>query len=477
MKNDFSLAVTQLAAERNLPKEAVFKSIEAALISACKKEGIGSPHNVLVKVHPDTGEIKIYTQKLVVEEPSDTLSEISLEVAHKIKEDAQLGELVPVKTVPFHGGRIIAQTAKQVVMQRLREAERESILQEYGGKEGIIVSGIVQRVEPKQIIVNLGKVETILPLSEQIRTERYRVGQRVKAYLLEIGRTNKDPRLLVSRTHPDFLRRLFEMEVPEIHDGIVEIKNIAREAGIRSKIAVSADQEGVDPIGTCVGFRGLRIQNIIGELKGEKIDIIEWSPSTRTFIAKSLSPAHVIDVEIVNEEERTALAVVPDNQLSLAIGKEGQNVRLAAKLTGWKIDIMSASAKEKAVAETEKEGKKAETEGVEERVEGTKEQRVSVEVEEEIKIEKPVLEDLEKEEAPPIEPVLPIPIKEVEKIPEEEELFRVPEEPVASQGPQIRFREDIFGPRRTESENDRNKKKKTSSKNRANSKKRKFRSF
>jgi len=250
-----------------------------------------------------------------------------------------------VEDTPKNAGRIAAQTAKQVVLQRLREAERELIFEEFSDRESEIVTGIVQRIEPGQIILDLGRTEGILPTTEQVRTEHYRVGQRLKAYIMEVHRTGRGPQVLVSRTHRNLLRRLLELEVPEIHSGTVELKSIAREAGHRSKIAVAARQEGIDPIGSCVGLRGIRIQNIVNELNGEKIDIVEWHPDPATFIANALSPAPVVSVA-VNSEERVATVVVPDRQLSLAIGREGQNARLAAKLTGWRIDIKSASAAE-----------------------------------------------------------------------------------------------------------------------------------
>ena len=271
--------------------------------------------------------------------------EIALDEAQKIKEDAQIGDAIMVEATPHNAGRIAAQTAKQVILQRLHEAEHSAIFEEYADREGDVVSGVVQRFEPGQAYIDLGRTEAILPASEQVRTERYRVGQRLKVILLQVARTSKGPRVIVSRSHPDLLRRLFELEVPEVYNGTVEIKAIAREAGFRSKIAVAAKQEGIDPVGCCVGLRGIRIQNIVSELNGEKIDVVMWNPDTAAFIASALSPAHIVSVEL-NKEEQAATVVVPDKQLSLAIGKEGQNARLAAKLTGWRIDIKSASAAE-----------------------------------------------------------------------------------------------------------------------------------
>ncbi|MFQ6019127.1 MAG: transcription termination factor NusA, partial [Dehalococcoidia bacterium] len=246
-------------------------------------------------------------------------------------------------------GRIAAQTAKQVVLQRLREAEREMVFEEFANREGDIVSGLIQRVEPKQVVIDLGKTEAVLPASEQVRAEHYRPGQRMRLYLLEVHRSNKGPQLVLSRTHKNLLKRLFELEVPEIYKGVVEINSIAREAGYRSKVAVSARQEGVDPIGSCVGLRGIRIQNIVNELNGERIDVIQWDADPARFVSNALSPAQVLHVT-TSEEDKTASVVVPDRQLSLAIGKEGQNARLAAKLTGWRIDIKPESAVEAVTA-------------------------------------------------------------------------------------------------------------------------------
>ncbi len=345
MKTDFLLAITQLAAERHLPKEVVFSAVEAALATAFKKDEIGARQNISVKIHPVSGDVKVYTNKVVVEEPKDPYQEVSLAEARKIKKDAQLDEILAVETTAIHAGRIAAQTAKQVVLQRLREAEREFIFGEYADREGDIVSGVVQRVEPRQVVIDLGKTEGVLPPSEQVRTERYRVGQRLKLYLLEVNRTNKGPRLILSRSHPNLVRRLFELEVPEIYNGHVELKAVAREAGYRSKVAVAAKQEGLDPVGSCVGLRGVRIQNVVNELNGERIDVIQWHAEPRVYIGNALSPAQVVSVD-TNEKENTAIVVVPDGQLSLAIGKEGQNARLAARITGWRIDIKSATAAE-----------------------------------------------------------------------------------------------------------------------------------
>ena len=349
MKSDFLLAITQLSAEKNLPREVVISAVEAALASAYRKDNFAASQNISVKINPTTGKVEVRAEKTVVEQPSDARREISLDEARRVNPDAQIGETVEVEATPRNAGRIAAQTAKQVIMQRLHEAESSAILEEYTGKEGDIVTGVVQRVEPRHILIDLGRAEAVLPAAEQVRNERYRVGQRVRVYLLEVARTNKGPQVVVSRSHPNLLRRLFELEVPEIFNGMVEIKSIAREAGSRSKVAVAARQEGIDPVGCCVGLRGIRIQNIVNELNGEKTDVVMWDPETSAFIVNALSPAHILSVKL-NGEEGIATVVVPDKQLSLAIGKEGQNARLAAKLTGWRIDIKSAS-----VAEAERE--------------------------------------------------------------------------------------------------------------------------
>jgi N utilization substance protein A len=362
MKSEFMLAITQLSAEKNLPKETVLAAVESALVSAYRKEDFAPNQNISVKIDPATGAVKVWAEKTVVEEPSETLTEISLAEATKINPDAQLGEVVMVEATPRNAGRIAAQTAKQVILQRLHEAEHSAIFEEYSSKEGDIVTGLVQRIEPRQIYIDLGRAEAVLPAAEQLRTERYRVGQRLRLYLLEVAQTGKGPQVVVSRSHPELLRRLFELEVPEVLNGVVEVKSIAREAGYRSKIAVAATGEGIDPVGCCVGLRGIRIQNIMRELSGEKLDVVLWSSSTEAFISNALSPAQVVSVTL-DKNEGVATVVVPDKQLSLAIGKEGQNARLAAKLTGWRIDIKSASTAEvEQLAKAEEEIEAAEAE-------------------------------------------------------------------------------------------------------------------
>jgi transcription termination/antitermination protein NusA len=345
MKSDFLLAITQLAAEKNLPKDVVLNAVEAALVSAYKKDSFSSTQNIAVKINSGTGKVEVWAEKTVVEKVTNPDTEITLREAKKLKSDIKLGEALTVESTPENAGRIAAQTAKQVILQRLHEAEHSAIFEEYADKEGEVVSGVVQRFEAGQAYIELGRTEAVLPTAEQVRTERYRVGQHLKVVLLQVARTTKGPRVIVSRSHPELLRRLFELEVPEVYNGTVEIKSIAREAGFRSKIAVAAKQEGIDPVGCCVGLRGIRIQNIVSELNGEKIDVVMWSADSATFIANALSPAHIVGVQL-NKEDQVATVIVPDKQLSLAIGKEGQNARLAAKLTGWRIDIKSASAAE-----------------------------------------------------------------------------------------------------------------------------------
>jgi len=362
MKSDFLLAITQLSAEKKLSREVVIAAVESALVSAYRKDNFAVNQNIAVKINPATGKVEVWAEKTVVELPLDGRREIKLDEARQINPDVQIDEVVMVEATPRNAGRIAAQTAKQVILQRLHEAEHSAIFEEYAGKEGEIVTGLVQRVEPRQVFLDLGRTEAVLPGAEQMHNERYRVGQRLKVCLLEIVQTSRGPQLLVSRAHPNLLRRLFELEVPEVLNGIVELKSIAREAGYRSKVAVAASQGGIDPVGCCVGLRGIRIQNIVNELDGEKIDVVMWNSSPAIFIASALSPAQVLTVEL-NDEEGVATVVIPDKQLSLAIGKEGQNVRLAAKLTGWRIDIKSAStaeaekmAKAELLAETAEEG-------------------------------------------------------------------------------------------------------------------------
>jgi len=343
MKTELKAAITQLSAERNLPKEVVLAALESALASAYKKNISALEQDVLVKVDTESGEINFYIQKVIIESVANPNREISIKEARKLRATAQLGDVINIECTPKNIGRIAVQAAKQVVLQRLREAEHRIIYEEFTDREGKVVSGTIQFTEPKRIYVRLNRIEAILPVSEQVPTEHYYRGQRLKFYLLEVAQRDKEPQVIVSRSHPNLLRGLFELEIPEVHNGIVELKALAREAGHRTKVAVATIQENVDPVGCCLGPRGIRLQSIINELNGEKIDVIQWHADPGVFIANALSPAQVASIK-TDEERNIATVVVPDKQLSLAIGKEGQNARLAAKLTGWRIDIKSVSA-------------------------------------------------------------------------------------------------------------------------------------
>ncbi|KAF0195441.1 MAG: N utilization substance protein A [Bacillota bacterium] len=341
MNAEFIEAIHQLAKERSIDVSILFEAIETALVSAYKKN-FGGSGNVRVQIDRGTGDMQVYALKHVVEELRQPHEEVLLEDAKSVNPTLQVGDMFEEKVTPRNFGRVAAQTAKQIVVQRIREAERGQIYEEFTNRESDIVTGIVQRVDSKNVVIDLGRVEAMLPHSEQVSTEAYRSGQRLKTYVLEVRKTTKGPQVSVSRSHPGLLKRLLELEVPEIHDGTVELKSVAREAGSRSKIAVQARDENVDPVGACVGPKGMRIQTIVNELGNEKIDVVEYSVDPATYVANALSPAKVTRVHI-DEIGKIANVVVPDYQLSLAIGKEGQNARLAAKLTGWKIDIRSES--------------------------------------------------------------------------------------------------------------------------------------
>ncbi|MDR7520876.1 MAG: transcription termination factor NusA [Armatimonadota bacterium] len=333
-------ALEQIEEEKGISKDVIIEAIEAALLSAYKKNFGATAQNMRIEMDRTTGEMRAYQVRTVVEEVEDPTLQIALAQVREWDPTAQVGEMVEVEVTPKDFGRIAAQTAKQVVVQRLREAERELVYKEFRDREGDIVTGVVQRIERKNVYLDLGRIEAVLPPPEQIPRESYRQGERVKAYVVEVRQGTRGPQIVVSRTHPGLLKRLFEIEVPEVYEGIVEIKAIAREAGTRSKIAVASRDRNVDAVGACVGPKGARVQAIVDELRGEKIDIVAWSPDVAQFAAAALSPAKVVRVEI-DEATKTALVVVPDHQLSLAIGREGQNARLAAKLTGWRIDIKS----------------------------------------------------------------------------------------------------------------------------------------
>ena len=345
MKSEFLLAFNQICSERNLSKEVVLEALQTALVSAYRRNiNASSAQNVTAQIDGNTGMAKIFVEKEVVEVAQDDRTEVSLSKAQEIVPDSKLGDMVMIESTPEDFGRIAAQTAKQVILQRIREAERDALYSNFSEREGEIINGTVQSVTGQGVTLNLGRTEALLPKNQQVPGERYNVHQRLRAYVLEVRKTPRGPQIIVSRNHKNMLRRLLELEVPEIYNGAVEIKSIAREAGARSKIAVAAKQPGVDPVGSCVGMKGVRIQSIVNELGGEKIDVIEWNPDTSAYIQKALSPARVLAVYPDDDamDGKNALVVVPDDQLSLAIGREGQNARLAAKLTGWRIDIKSA---------------------------------------------------------------------------------------------------------------------------------------
>ncbi|MBN8191425.1 transcription termination/antitermination protein NusA [Bacillus sp. NTK074B] len=332
-------ALTVLEKEKGIARDVIIEAIEAALVSAYKRN-FNQAQNVRVDLNLDTGTMRVFARKEVVDEVFDSRLEISVEDAGEINPSYEVGDVVELEVTPKDFGRIAAQTAKQVVTQRVREAERGIIYSEFVDREEDIMTGIVQRQDNRFIYVALGKIEALLPVSEQMPNETYKPHDRIKVFITKVEKTTKGPQIFVSRTHPGLLKRLFEIEVPEIFDGTVEIKSVAREAGDRSKISVHAENSEVDPVGACVGTKGSRVQAIVNELKGEKIDIVQWSEDPVTFVANALSPSKVLDVQ-VNEEDKATRVVVPDYQLSLAIGKRGQNARLAAKLTNWKIDIKS----------------------------------------------------------------------------------------------------------------------------------------
>jgi N utilization substance protein A len=346
MKSEFLTAFNQICAERDLPREVVLGAIKTALVSAYRRNtGAPAGQNVAVEIDPETGDASIYVEREVVEGVQDVHEQVSLKAARAIESDAEIGDFVMVESTPRNFGRIAAQTARQVILQRIREAEREAQFAHYVEQEGELVYGTVQSINAQQVTLHLGRTEAVMPRKEQVPGERYTLHSRIRAYVLEVRKTTRGPHIIVSRAHKRMLRRMLELEVPEIANGTVEIKSISREAGSRTKVAVAALQPGVDPVGACVGMRGMRIKSIVRELGGEKVDIIEWSEDPVTFIAKSLSPARVLSVQLDIEPDggKTANVVVPDDQLSLAIGRAGQNARLAAKLTSWRIDIQGVT--------------------------------------------------------------------------------------------------------------------------------------
>jgi len=365
-KTELVTAIRQLTAERDLPMDIIIEAVQDALAATYKRQ-YGATPDVRVVLDTETGEFHVFAEKTVVIDVQDERMEISLKDAQAYPGQPGLNESVEVEVTPPNFGRIAAQTAKQTILQRIQEAERDLVFEEFTNREGEILNGVIERVEPRGMIVNLGRAEAVLPPAEQVPRERYRINQRLKVYLVKVDRGVRMPQLIVSRSHRGLVRRLFEVEVPEIFNGTVELKAIAREPGSRTKVAVSARQEGIDPVGACVGMRGVRIQNVVNELNGEKIDVVQWDDHPEVFVANALSPAQVLSVEIV-ESERRAIVTVPDAQLSLAIGKEGQNARLAAKLTGWRVDIKKQSHVE---VEPEPEPVALEPAVPEERIEST----------------------------------------------------------------------------------------------------------
>ena len=491
MKSDFMIALTQLAAERHLPREQVLQAVEAALASAFKKDSIGTGQNYSVTLNPNSGDVTVYALKTVVEEVEDPKREIVLKEAQAIKDDVALGEDLAIDALPHQVSRIGAQTAKQVVLQRLREVERELVYQEFVQRTNDVISGVVDQMEAGRVLIlDMGRAQAVLPPDQQVPTERYKKGQRLKLYVMEVRRTSKGPEILVSRSHRDLLRRLFEIEVPEVFNGIVEIKAIARESGSRSKVAVASRQDGIDPVGSCIGMRGNRIQSIVNELQGEKIDVVRWDKDLGVFIANALSPSEVVHVDLDKSAE-SALVVVPERQLSLAIGKEGQNARLAAWLTGFRLDIKSlsewetikaqrqadaeeatraAARGEIAVAEAEIEAGEAEFEPVEVEVEApvvVEESKVLVPVAEveavveeaapaPAEVQEPAAAEVGRFKLTPEEELALLALEEEEQEAEDEEeegepvelgveVWNLPQPVLASGAGQIRFAEDIMG--------------------------------
>ena len=355
MNADFISAIQELGKEKGIEPELLYQAVEDALVAAYKKNS-NTNQNVRVDMNKETGEIHVYAQRTVVEGVPVDETEMTVQEAQAIDPRYLAGDIVETEVTPKNFGRIVAQNAKQVVVQRIREAERGQVYERFQSRNQDIVTGIIERQENKNVYIDLGKVEAVLTPNEQIPGEIYQYHDRMKTFIVEVKRSAKGPQIVVSRTHPGLLKRLFELEVPEIHDGIVEIKSVAREPGMRSKISVYTADENVDPVGACVGHKGMRVQTIVNELRGEKIDIVKYSEDPAQYVANALSPAKVVSTN-VNEAEKICRVVVPDYQLSLAIGKEGQNARLAAKLTGWKIDIKSESQakEEEAALEAEQE--------------------------------------------------------------------------------------------------------------------------
>ena len=351
------LALEELEKEKGIKKEYLLEAIETALVTAYKRN-FDSLENVRVEMDHQTGATHVYALKEVMEKANDEDTEISLKEAQKINPDLKEGDTVETEIVPRDFGRIAAQTAKQVIIQKLREVEREIVYNEFNERKGEIVSGLIQKADHNIVVMDLGKLEGVMPLKEQIPTEHYKVNDKIKGYVLDVEKGAKGaPQVIVSRSHPDFVRKLLEFEIPEIYEGVIEIKSVSRDPGYRSKVAVYSPDQNIDPVGSCVGQKGVRIQNVINELNGEKIDVIEWNEDPSIYIASALLPAKILAVDI-KEEEKFAQVVVPDDQLSLAIGKSGQNARLAARLTNWKIDIKSETQFREMIIKSQESDKK-----------------------------------------------------------------------------------------------------------------------
>lgn len=347
------LAMEELEKENGMEPGSLLESIQTALITAYKRDCDSTADNVKIVVDKETGDFHVFAEKEVVEEVEDVNTQISLEDSRKINKSLEIGDTAQIEVMPKNFGRIAAGTAKQVIIQKIREASREYLYNEFSDRKGEIVSGLIQKADGGIVVIDLGKLEGVMPLKEQVPTEKYRVNDKLRAYVLDVEKGARGvPQVIISRAHADFVRKLFELEIPEIYEGVIEIKSVSRDAGSRSKVAVYSPNENIDPVGSCVGQKGIRIQNIINELGGEKIDVIEWSEDPAVYISAALLPAQVLAVD-VKEDEKFAQVIVPDDQLSLAIGKSGQNARLAAKLTNWKIDIKSESQFRKILEETQ----------------------------------------------------------------------------------------------------------------------------
>ena len=354
------IALNELEKEKGIKKDYMLESIETALVTAYKRNYDSNADNVKVTMHPESGEIHVIAEMEVVETVEDDKTQINLEDAEKVNKNLEVGDTAQVEIIPRNFGRIAAQTAKQVIIQKIREASRNVLFDEFSERKGEIISGLVQKADGGIVVVDLGKLEGVMPLKEQIPTEKYKVNDKIRACVMDVERGVKGvPQVIISRASSDFVRKLFELEIPEIYEGVIEIKSVSRDPGSRSKVAVYSPNENIDPVGSCVGQKGIRIQNIINELNGEKIDVIEWNADPSIYISAALLPAQVLAVDI-KDEERFAQVIVPDDQLSLAIGKSGQNVRLAAKLTNWKIDIKSESQFRKMIEEANNQEETAE---------------------------------------------------------------------------------------------------------------------